>query len=72
MPDRACRDAAAAAASLAVPSLIGLLHPGLPQGRAGALLPQPMHLVARQMPRLSPEQAADVVVDTFLNGLGTP
>ncbi len=48
----------------------GLLRPGLPQGWAGVLLPQLMHLVSRQMPELSPGQAADVVVDTLLHGLG--
>lgn len=50
----------------------GLLRPGLPQGWASALLPQLMHLVSREMPRLSHGQAADVVVDTLLRGLGTP
>ena len=50
----------------------GLLRPDLPQGWASALLPQLMHLVSREMPRLSPGQAADVVVDTLLRGLGTP
>ncbi|WP_333776962.1 TetR/AcrR family transcriptional regulator [Streptomyces sp. IBSBF 3136] len=50
----------------------GLLRPDLPEGWAGALLPQLMHLVSRQFPRLSAGQAADVVVDTLLNGLGTP
>jgi AcrR family transcriptional regulator len=49
----------------------GLLRPHLPQGWANALLPQLMHLVSRQLPELSPAQAADVVVDTLLNGLGT-
>lgn len=48
----------------------GLLRPGLPQGWASALLPQLMHLVSRQLPELSAGQAADVVVDTLLNGLG--
>ncbi|MFE2969797.1 TetR/AcrR family transcriptional regulator [Streptomyces sp. NPDC059340] len=48
----------------------GLLRPGLPEGWASALLPQLMHLVSRQLPELSPGQAADVVVDTLLNGLG--
>jgi AcrR family transcriptional regulator len=48
----------------------GLLRPGLPQGWASALLPQLMHLVSRQLPALSAGQAADVVVDTLLNGLG--
>lgn len=48
----------------------GLLRAGAPAGWAGALLPQLMHLVARQMPELNGAQAADVVVDTFLHGLG--
>lgn len=48
----------------------GVLSPAAPEGWAAALLPQLMHLVARQMPHLSPAQAADLVVDTFLNGLG--
>ncbi|MCW8384627.1 TetR/AcrR family transcriptional regulator [Streptomyces justiciae] len=48
----------------------GLLRSGLPKGWASALLPQLMHLVARQLPELSAGQAADVVVDTLLNGLG--
>jgi AcrR family transcriptional regulator len=50
----------------------GLLRADRPEGWAAALLPQLMHLVARQLPELSPAQAADVVVDTFLHGLGTP
>jgi AcrR family transcriptional regulator len=49
----------------------GLLRPKLPEGWASALLPQLMHLVSRQMPHLSPAQAADVVVDTLLHGIGT-
>ncbi|MFI0901157.1 TetR/AcrR family transcriptional regulator [Streptomyces sp. NPDC020983] len=48
----------------------GLLRDDLPPGWAAALLPQLMHLVARQLPDLSPAQAADVVVDTLLNGVG--
>ncbi|WP_097214587.1 MULTISPECIES: TetR/AcrR family transcriptional regulator [unclassified Streptomyces] len=48
----------------------GLLRSDLPQGWASALLPQLMHLASRQMPGLSPAQAADVVVDTLLRGLG--
>ncbi|SNX88276.1 TetR family transcriptional regulator [Streptomyces sp. TLI_55] len=48
----------------------GLLRRGLPDGWASALLPQLMHLVTRQLPELSPGQAADIVVDTLLNGLG--
>ncbi|MFD5863139.1 TetR family transcriptional regulator, partial [Streptomyces chartreusis] len=49
----------------------GLLRPEQPQNWASALLPQLMHLVSQQMPELSAGQAADVVVDTFLHGLGT-
>ncbi|MFJ2766825.1 TetR/AcrR family transcriptional regulator [Streptomyces sp. NPDC087300] len=48
----------------------GLLRGGQPEGWAGALLPQLMHLVSRQLPELGPGQAADVVVDTLLHGLG--
>ncbi|MEW2294307.1 TetR family transcriptional regulator, partial [Streptomyces sp. NPDC006743] len=48
----------------------GLLRPDQPAGWAGALLPQLMHLVARQMPQLSAARAADIVVDTFLHGMG--
>ncbi|MFI6662016.1 TetR/AcrR family transcriptional regulator [Streptomyces sp. NPDC050523] len=48
----------------------GLLRPNLPEGWAAALMPQLMHLVSRQLPELSAGQAADVVVDTLLNGLG--
>lgn len=48
----------------------GLLRSGLPEGWASALLPDLMHLVSRQRPELSPGQAADVVVDTLLHGLG--
>jgi hypothetical protein len=29
-----------------------------------------MHLVSRQIPELTPAQAADVVVDTLLRGIG--
>ncbi|MEE4543175.1 TetR family transcriptional regulator, partial [Streptomyces sp. V4-01] len=32
---------------------------------------QLMHLVSREMPELSAGQAADVVVDTLLRGVGT-
>ncbi|WP_086828036.1 TetR/AcrR family transcriptional regulator [Streptomyces sp. NRRL B-24572] len=49
----------------------GLLRTGLPQGWASALLPALMNLVARQSDELGPGQAADIVVDTFLNGIGT-
>ncbi|MFF1568201.1 TetR/AcrR family transcriptional regulator [Streptomyces sp. NPDC058293] len=49
----------------------GLLRSDLPPGWAGELLPQLMHLVSRRMPELGAGQAADIVVDTLLNGLGT-
>ncbi|MEU1784308.1 TetR/AcrR family transcriptional regulator [Streptomyces abikoensis] len=48
----------------------GVLRRDQPEGWASALLPQLMHLVSRQLPELSPGQAADVVVDTLLHGLG--
>ncbi|MFD0412282.1 TetR/AcrR family transcriptional regulator [Streptomyces sp. NPDC127108] len=48
----------------------GLFRQNQPQGWAASLLPQLMHLVSRQQPDLSPAQAADIVVDTLLNGLG--
>ncbi|MFI6645377.1 TetR/AcrR family transcriptional regulator [Streptomyces sp. NPDC050504] len=48
----------------------GLLRPGEPEGWAGALLPQLMHLVSRHSPGLSAGRAADLVVDTLLHGLG--
>jgi AcrR family transcriptional regulator len=48
----------------------GLLRADLPQGWASALLPRLMHLVSREMPGLTPGQAADIVVDTLLRGLG--
>ncbi|KUF18686.1 TetR/AcrR family transcriptional regulator [Streptomyces silvensis] len=48
----------------------GLLRHDQPEGWASALLPQLMHLVSRRLPELSPGQAADVVVDTLLRGLG--
>jgi len=48
----------------------GLFRPDLPDGWIQALLPQLMHLVARQQPGLSPARAADLVVDTLLSGIG--
>jgi AcrR family transcriptional regulator len=48
----------------------GLLRPGLPEGWVSALLPELMKLVARQQPGLNHGQAADVVVDTLLRGVG--
>uniref|UniRef100_UPI002A810491 TetR/AcrR family transcriptional regulator n=1 Tax=Streptomyces sp. CRN 30 TaxID=3075613 RepID=UPI002A810491 len=49
----------------------GLLRRDLPEGWAGPLLPEMVGLVARRYGQLSPGQAADVVVDTFLRGVGT-
>ncbi len=49
----------------------GLLRRDQPEGWASVLLPQLMHLVSRNMPELGPGQAADVVVDTLLHGIGT-
>ncbi|MES4903221.1 MULTISPECIES: TetR family transcriptional regulator [unclassified Streptomyces] len=48
----------------------GLLRADTPPAWASSLLPQLMHLAAQQLPRLSDAQAADMVVDTFLRGLG--
>lgn len=50
----------------------GLLRRDRPEGWASVLLPQLMHLVSRHLPDLSAGQAADVVVDTLLHGIGTP
>ncbi|MFE2541658.1 TetR/AcrR family transcriptional regulator [Actinacidiphila glaucinigra] len=70
---RARRDASAHEVDvfLARATAEGLLRLDLPEGWASALLPQLMHLVARQLPELSPARAADVVVDTLLHGIGT-
>lgn len=48
----------------------GLLRADTPPAWASSLLPQLMHLAAQQLPQLSDAQAADMVVDTFLRGLG--
>ena len=48
----------------------GLLRADLPVTWAASLLPQLMHLASRQMSQLTAAQAADLVVDTFLQGLG--
>ncbi|MEV0052192.1 TetR family transcriptional regulator [Saccharopolyspora shandongensis] len=50
----------------------GLLRPGLPDEWASSLLPQLMHLGSQRLPHLNPAQAADVVVDTLLRGIGEP
>ncbi|MFC9493805.1 TetR/AcrR family transcriptional regulator [Streptomyces sp. NPDC056982] len=48
----------------------GAIRAELPEGWAGALLPQLTHLVVRQMPDMSDGQAADLVVDTLVKGVG--
>ncbi|KUN18846.1 TetR family transcriptional regulator [Streptomyces antibioticus] len=48
----------------------GLLRPDLPPGWAGALLPELVNLAAQRLTHLSAGQAADVVVDMYLCGLG--
>ncbi|WP_210586978.1 TetR/AcrR family transcriptional regulator [Streptomyces sp. GESEQ-35] len=49
----------------------GLLRADTPTAWASSLLPQLMHLASQELPELSAAQAADMVVDTFLRGLGT-
>jgi len=48
----------------------GLLRSGLPGRWAGAVLPELVNLVNREQPGLSPGQAADIVVETLLHGIG--
>ncbi|GAA3592740.1 hypothetical protein GCM10022295_87850 [Streptomyces osmaniensis] len=48
----------------------GLLRPEQPQDWASALLPELVNLAAHQLPHLNPGQAADVVIDTYLGGIG--
>jgi AcrR family transcriptional regulator len=48
----------------------GLLRPDLPTGWVAKLLPQLMIDAAEGLPQLSAAQAADVVVDTLLRGVG--
>ena len=50
----------------------GLLRRDQPEGWAGPLLPELVNLASHQQAHLSPGQAADVVVNTFLHGIGTP
>ncbi|GAA3030004.1 TetR/AcrR family transcriptional regulator [Streptomyces olivoverticillatus] len=49
----------------------GVLRSGLPDEWVSTVLPQLMNIASRQLTDLSPAQAADMVVDTLLNGLGT-
>jgi AcrR family transcriptional regulator len=48
----------------------GLLRAGMPPGWAGALLGRLLHLAAAELPALGAGQAADVLVETFLRGVG--
>ncbi|MEU2424038.1 helix-turn-helix domain-containing protein [Streptomyces sp. NPDC007851] len=50
----------------------GLLRRDQPTDWAGALLVELVTLAPRRLSHLSPAQVADMVVDTFLNGLGAP
>ncbi|AEY85397.1 TetR-family transcriptional regulator [Streptomyces hygroscopicus subsp. jinggangensis 5008] len=49
----------------------GLFRPGLPAGWVSALTPLLLHQASRELTHLTAGQAADVVVDTLLNGIGT-
>ena len=49
----------------------GLFRAGLPDGWVMSVLPQLTNIAARQLTELNPAQAADMVVDTLLNGIGT-
>ncbi|MFF9340386.1 MULTISPECIES: TetR/AcrR family transcriptional regulator [unclassified Streptomyces] len=48
----------------------GLLRQDRPEGWAGPLLPELMRLASHRQAHLSPGEAADVVVETFLHGVG--
>ncbi|MPZ81410.1 MAG: TetR family transcriptional regulator [Actinophytocola sp.] len=48
----------------------GLLRSDLPPGWGRATLDQLVSLAAHRFPDLEPPQAADLVVDTLLNGIG--
>ncbi|MFE5136992.1 TetR/AcrR family transcriptional regulator [Streptomyces fagopyri] len=48
----------------------GPLRQGLPPGFAASFIPLLVHQVARDLPGLTAEQAADVAVDALLNGIG--
>jgi hypothetical protein len=48
----------------------GLLRSDLPPGWVGKLLPPLMRNAADELPELSAAQAADVVVETLLRGVG--
>ncbi|MFF5500073.1 TetR/AcrR family transcriptional regulator [Streptomyces aquilus] len=48
----------------------GVLRRGRPPGWAQSLLPELVNLAAQQLAHMSAGQAADVVVDTYLRGMG--
>ncbi|MFI6488859.1 TetR/AcrR family transcriptional regulator [Streptomyces sp. NPDC050564] len=50
----------------------GLLRRDQPQGWTGPLLPELVNLASHRQAHLSPGKAADMVVDTYLHGIGTP
>jgi AcrR family transcriptional regulator len=50
----------------------GLLRPDLPPGWVNAVLPSLMLHAAEGLPDLSPARAADLVVETLLQGVGMP
>ncbi|GAA2339361.1 TetR/AcrR family transcriptional regulator [Streptomyces kunmingensis] len=50
----------------------GLLRPGPAEGWARVLLPHLLILASHQQAHLSPGEAADLAVDTFLHGIGGP
>jgi hypothetical protein len=50
----------------------GLLRDDLAEGWARRVLDQLVDSVAHDLPRLDPPQAADLVVATFLDGVGRP
>jgi AcrR family transcriptional regulator len=48
----------------------GVIRSELPPGWAGPLLPEMINLVSRQQAHLDAAEAADIVVDTLLKGIG--
>jgi AcrR family transcriptional regulator len=50
----------------------GYLRADLPTGWPGIVLGQLLHLAAQELPALSTTEAADVLIDTFLNGFRLP
>lgn len=49
----------------------GLLRADLPAGWASAVLRQHLQLASHSLPALDAAQAADILVDSMLNGIGT-